>query len=769
LIGEVIKEYLVSLGVKIDQPGFDRMKSTLNQASGVVSSATNGWAKDFIKAGAIIGTALAGVSTAIAGVVVSAAKQDLAMEKMANNMLVGKSAAMEMKMALDALGESISDIQAIPELMGRYRALTADGRQMKVGGDYSAQMKDLRDLMFEFTRLKQEASYALQWVGYYLKKHLSQPLAQAKKTFKSINDSIIKNMPVWTEKVARVLTHVINIGMSFIRLLKNIGKALWDVWDSFPRGAKIAIAALSGLFLFINASPLGRAVSLLGMLLLLTEDYFGYMDGKNAALGPVWDKLNLWLTDMKVEAKDFSKTVKEVWRELKILWAEFEKGKGYTLTLQLLNDTWEFMVELVSALGGLLGGAFGEIGKAVKKNGVLDNFSETAYDIGDALDYVLRTLTDVMRQLNLLSSDSKYKGFWSWFGDELSRQLTRLSNFASILAKLVKLVLAVNQFKFKEAGEISQSILGNLGDIVGSYFDGGKAEASGASYKNGVTEGLTEREQAAEAWIQEAAAMNNIDPNLLRALIKQESSFNPNAVSPVGAIGYAQLMPETAKELKVKIEDPRDNIMGGAKYLRQMLDKFDQNEILALAGYNAGPDRARKALREGWKETVGHGENILKYRNEFASRTRYYAEPSSEQQQPHEPEPPKGKSTVEKIGEAAIEAGKTVIDFADEVGRKVLDIVTPIHAALETGFANVDPLLIQGITGRSRFEYAFNPGGNSTNPAYDVQVNVGDIVVAQPNASPQEIGQAVSSGINNSLQDRANYLTISRVVGSKIT
>lgn len=94
---------------------------------------------------------------------------------------------------------------------------------------------------------------------------------------------------------------------------------------------------------------------------------------------------------------------------------------------------------------------------------------------------------------------------------------------------------------------------------------------------------------AIDALVQEAASLNGLDPCLILSLMRAESSFNRNAVSVKGASGLMQLMPETATRFGVKnIFDPRENVLGGTKYLRWLLDRFNGDVRLALAGYNAG-------------------------------------------------------------------------------------------------------------------------------------------------------------------------------------
>jgi soluble lytic murein transglycosylase-like protein len=97
------------------------------------------------------------------------------------------------------------------------------------------------------------------------------------------------------------------------------------------------------------------------------------------------------------------------------------------------------------------------------------------------------------------------------------------------------------------------------------------------------------------AKIAELSARFDLSPALLEAVVWQESRWRANALSPVGARGLAQLMPGTAREMGVDPDDPLANLEGGARYLRQQLDRFDGDVEKALAAYNAGPGRVTAA------------------------------------------------------------------------------------------------------------------------------------------------------------------------------
>jgi hypothetical protein len=168
---------------------------------------------------------------------------------------------------------------------------------------------------------------------------------------------------------------------------------------------------------------------------------------------------------------------------------------------------------------------------------------------------------------------------------------------------------------------------------VGDFFTGNGADGSNKDF-NGINQfferqaGRKRKETTTNpdlaSAILDAAHKYDIDPNLISAIIKQESNYHPGIKSNKGAQGMMQLMPQTAADLGVDNPfDPRQNIMGGTKYLSQLLEKYHGDTSEALAAYNAGPGNVDKyGGIPPFNETQDYVKSVLKHYSDFSNKAQ---------------------------------------------------------------------------------------------------------------------------------------------------
>ena len=285
---EYIKEYLVSLGM---QDNFtEKLVEALDEADGEVSSFVKGFAKKFAVAGVAVVSLIGATSVGVAKFLnhISNAEKEIA--DYAEEIGESREEAYRLKAALDAMGVSMEDIEASEELQEQFKILQEDAQKIQIP-DMSVGVEQVNSMKVEFLRLKQQSMLALTWIGHYTMKYLQQPLEKTKQLFGGLNDVILKNIPKWSKGIGFFLSSIVRLGLTVIRGAKAIFDAIKKIFDMIPKEIKVVTTALAALALFIRAGPIGKLMFIITAALLLLEDFFVYVDGGEALLGGLWQKL----------------------------------------------------------------------------------------------------------------------------------------------------------------------------------------------------------------------------------------------------------------------------------------------------------------------------------------------------------------------------------------------------------------------------------------------------------------------------------------------
>jgi hypothetical protein len=240
---DMIKKYLVGLGFEVDNTSFRKFQDALQNTSGQAEKHASGMSKSFIKAGAGVVGAMSAIMATTYALLNSLAKADLGYTKLSMTMFMAKDQAKQFSIVTKTMGESIENIRWIPELQKQYKELMMTAKKMELPREYGENMKMFRSVEFEFTKLKVESVYGLQWIGHNIIKNLMEPIMGSKSSFAKFNEYLIENMPKIAKKIADVLSPIIGIIMDFGKAIWEAVKAIGDLWREMSSTDKTLLVA----------------------------------------------------------------------------------------------------------------------------------------------------------------------------------------------------------------------------------------------------------------------------------------------------------------------------------------------------------------------------------------------------------------------------------------------------------------------------------------------------------------------------------------------
>jgi hypothetical protein len=225
---DTLKDYLVKLGFSTNAAQFRAFQNTLANATKSVQGASHSWESAFKWSAAGAVTALGTIAASTVGLLDSVSKADLGYKLFAMHMFMSETAAKRMKIATDALGYSIEDIIWNPELRGRYEDLMKwqDRLDKNLGKGYAGNMKFIRDIGQEFTKMKVSGVYGMQSLADAIAEKFGGSLKDSKGWLENINEIIMQKTPEWSAKIAGFLSDIKPI-------YDEIGKAAVEVKKTF--------------------------------------------------------------------------------------------------------------------------------------------------------------------------------------------------------------------------------------------------------------------------------------------------------------------------------------------------------------------------------------------------------------------------------------------------------------------------------------------------------------------------------------------------------
>lgn len=358
---DILKEYLVKIGVDIPMSEIQKFNKHMADFDkgvfGLIKRLNNlisGW-----RAVILSYTAAA---KKIASFTFEIARSDLEIQKWAKHMYLTNDSAKILSRTLDAMGLQFNDLQDValnPELYNQYKELVRLGKQLAGGQEISSALRKVREVGFEFTKLRMTLSYLGERIAYYVSKVLDSPVGKAfVNGIKNFNSFVANNLDKIAKKIATILNVIITTAMRVGQLIKGwfeLIRSGYNWLESRLKGlGNVAVAIIGVIGTALLLSPIGKLLLMFQALMLVIDDYMVYKSGSDKYAFP-WEKsfgdITLKLGDLLLG------WIKKFWEETlpEIAQKSWDAIKGFAkLTWDGIKDiasnTWDWIKDTADSV-----------------------------------------------------------------------------------------------------------------------------------------------------------------------------------------------------------------------------------------------------------------------------------------------------------------------------------------------------------------------------------------------------------------------------------
>lgn len=388
-MSNILEEYLVRIGAEVDKDAFAGAAKAINNLSGML-----GKLGSILKYGAIF-AGLAKVTEAVIDNIKAVASADLEYQKLAQSMWVTKDTAKTLSVILKTMGASQEDVAWVPELREQFFRLRQEMAELSTPADADGQLAWIREIGYDVQSLQLKLKMFKEWVVYYLIKELQPYIKEFQEFIRWLNDKFGKSLPALARKVASVLASVVRVAMSLVKTLKWLFEGIYNFIDALPSKTKALVAVFAVVGAAIMAGPFGLMMMAIGTALLMLEDFFGYLEGRESSetLKPLWK----WLTDENNPLRRLIEKLKEgiafILAKLTELFEKVFTEERQEKLKKAVANIAKGVAEIAEGLATIVESIFGKKYPVVKK--FWDFF---LLAVGKVVDKVL-TLTNSMGHL----------------------------------------------------------------------------------------------------------------------------------------------------------------------------------------------------------------------------------------------------------------------------------------------------------------------------------------------------------------------------------